>query len=312
MLDLNDVALFVQVVRAGSFAETARRLGMPSNTVSRRVHELERHLGVRLMQRSTRRLTLTDAGNTFYEQCAGQVQALTHSAQEMVDGSQLPSGKIRLAAPADFFNWFPMGWIAEFLAAHPRVRMEFVLSDARADLIGEGIDIAFRGGKLLESNLIARQIGTSRTTLVASPAYLAARGTPTLPESLSEHDCITLPKTSGRASWQLDGPDGALEIEVTGRLSANTAQALVEAALAGLGIALLPIIMTAPYIEAGQLKEVLPGYGIDGVGVYFVYLSRRQLPRAVSAFIDFTTARMLDRGLVDPSTSTRIRSEAAR
>lgn len=310
MLDLNDVALFVQVVRAGSFAEAARRLGMPPNTASRRVQALERHLGVRLMQRSTRKLTLTDAGRTFYGGCAGQVEALAQSAQELAEGSQLPKGTVRVAAPADFFSFFLMDWIAEFLAAHSLIRVEFVLSDARADLIGEGIDVAFRAGKILEPNVVARHIGTGRATLVASSAYLVAHGTPDTLEALSAHECVTLvPPTgpigpigsTGRISWRLDGPHGAEEIAVGGRFSANTVQALLKAALAGLGIALLPAVITAPHVRAGDLQELLPDYGVNGIGVYFVFLSSRQLPRAVRAFIDFMMAKMLDQGLIQPS-----------
>ena len=197
MLDLNDVALFVQVVRAGSFAAAARRLGMPANTASRRIQQLEQQLGLRLMQRSTRKLTLTDAGATFYARCADQVEALAEAAQELGEGSQVPSGKVRVAAPADFFNVFRMELIAEFLAAHPKVRLEFVLSDARADLIEEGIDVAIRSGKVLEPTLVARRIGTGRATLVASPAYLAARGTPESVEALADHDCVDAAPTLG-------------------------------------------------------------------------------------------------------------------
>lgn len=292
MMDLNDVALFVQVIRAGSFAEAARRLGVPPNSASRRIQELERHLGVRLMQRSTRKLTLTDAGRTLYERCAEQVESLAQAAQEFIDGSQLATGSVRVAAPANFFNWFLMDWIAEFLAAHPQVRVEFLLSDARADLIGESIDIAFRAGKIVEPNLIARQVGTTHSTLVASPGYLAARGAPLTLADLAGHDCISFPKQSGAASWSLDSPEGNVEVKVTGRFSANTAQVLLQATLANLGICLLPAIIAAPHLQTGRLQEVLPGYGLKGVGIHLVYLSRKQLPRAVSAFIDFATEKV--------------------
>jgi DNA-binding transcriptional LysR family regulator len=311
-MDLNNMALFVQVVRAGSFAEAARGLGMPPNTASRRVQELERYLGVRLMQRSTRKLTLTDAGRTLYERCAEQVEALAESARDLLDGSQLPRGTLRVAAPSDFFNWFLVDWVAEFLAAHPRVRMEFLLDDARADLIGERIDVAFRAGKIIEPNLVARQLGTSSCILVASPAYLAAHGTPDKLEALSVHDCITAPTAAGRTSWRLDGPDGVEEIGVTGRFCANTAQAMLKATIAGLGISLLPTMMAAPYVHAGELEEVLPGYGLNGMGIYFVYLSRRQLPRAVSAFLDFTMSKKFwSTCRQDPSRATRS-AESAR
>src|SRR5437870_41546 len=148
MFDLNDVAMFVQVVRCGSFAEAARRLGVPPDTVSRRIQQLEAQLGTRLMQRSTRKLTLTSAGQAFHERCAGAVDGLVEAGQELMTGSQEPSGLVRVAATADFFDYFPMEWVAEFLAIYPRVRLDFVLSDAKADLIADRVDVAFRGGTL--------------------------------------------------------------------------------------------------------------------------------------------------------------------
>ena len=148
MLDLNDIALFVQVVRSGSFAEAARRLGVLSNTVSRRVQGLEQHLGTRLLQRSTRKLTLTSAGEEFNAGCAGAVAGLFEAGQDLSSGSQEPSGLVRFAAPADFLDMFVMEWVAEFLATYPRVRLALVLSDSKADLIADRIDVAFRGGPL--------------------------------------------------------------------------------------------------------------------------------------------------------------------
>ncbi|MDB5882852.1 MAG: transcriptional regulator, LysR family [Ramlibacter sp.] len=300
MVDLNYVALFVQVVRAGSFALAARRAGIPANTASRRIQQLEQELGLRLLHRSTRRLTLTDAGEAFYARCADQVETLAEAAQELAEGSQSPSGKVRVAAAADFFNWFQLDWVKEFLAAHPKVRLEFVLSDSRSDLVGESIDVAIRAGKVTEPTLVARRIGSSRTSLVASPAYLVARGTPATLAELSAHDCIAMPGVSGRTLWRLESRQGVVEANVTGRFYANSAQVLVKAALAGLGIALLPDIMTSHHVRAGELTEVLTGLGGTSFDVYLVYLSRRQLPRAVSAFIEFAMTRMVAEGLVGP------------
>jgi DNA-binding transcriptional LysR family regulator len=179
MLDLNDIAMFVQVVRSGSFAEAARRLGLPPNTVSRRVQQLEDQLGTRLMQRSTRKLTLTSAGHAFHERCAGAVDGLIDAGQELMTGNQAPSGLVRVAAPADFFDFFPMEWVADFLAEHPLVRLDFMLSDVKADLIAEQIDVAFRGGPLHDSGYVGRQLlGARSDGMLASPAYLAARATP--------------------------------------------------------------------------------------------------------------------------------------
>jgi len=299
MFDLNDVALFVQVVKAGSFAEAARRAGLPSNTASRRIQQLEAELGVRLLHRSTRRLALTDAGEALYARCAEQVDVLAEAAIDLASGSQTPSGKVRVAAPADFFNWFPVDWVAEFLAAHPKVTLDFVLDDAKADLVAQGIDLALRSGKLLEPTLVARRLGRSRSLLVASPGYLQAHGTPQVLDDLAAHECLASPPPAGRTVWRLDGPDGPVEMAVpSGRFRANSAQPLARAALAGLGIALLPEIMVAPFLGKGQLVEVLPGYGVQGIGLFLVYLSRRQQPRAVTAFAEFVTRRILDGGLV--------------
>jgi DNA-binding transcriptional LysR family regulator len=294
VLDLNDIAMFVQVVRFGSFAEAARRLGMPPNTVSRRIQQLEAELGTRLMQRSTRKLTLTSAGLAFHERCAGAVDGLVEAGQELMTGGQEPSGLVRVAATADFFDFFPMEWVAEFLAAHPRVRLDFVLSDAKADLIAEQIDVAFRGGVLPDSGYVARKLLGPRTDgMVASPAYIAARGAPATLQALADHDCVTAAHPSGRATWRVTGPNGAEEeVQVTGRFSGNTAQALRKAALAGLGIALLPPSMGRLDVEAGRLVPVLPQYQRTGQGLSVLYPSRRHLPLAVSAFIGLVMEKL--------------------
>ena len=296
MVDLNDVALFVNVVRAGSFAEVGRRLGIPSSTVSRRIQQLEQGIGVRLMQRSTRRLALTDAGRTYFSECAAQVDALTQSTQQLAGDSGAPVGRVRVAAPADFFNWFPPAAIAEFLRRHPGLRLEFELNDSRADLLGEGIDVAVRAGEMVEPTLVARQIGWGRGTMVASPTYLAERGVPTSVQELSRHECITAPSRGiPPTRWRLGGGDEQL---VSGRFQASTAQAQLGAALAGMGIALLPAQMVSSHLRDGRLREVLHGHAPAAVGVYIVYLSRQHLPRAVRVFTEFFVAAMLEAGMI--------------
>jgi DNA-binding transcriptional LysR family regulator len=293
MLDLNDIAMFVQVVRHGSFAEAARRLGLPPNTVSRRIQQLEAQLGTRLMQRSTRKLTLTSAGQAFHERCAGAVDGLVEAGQELITGSHAPSGLVRVAATADFFDFFPMEWVADFLAANPLVRVDFVLSDAKADLIAEQIDVAFRGGAQPDSGYVGRKLLGPRTDgLVASPAYIAARGAPATLQELAQHDCVTAAHPSGRATWRLAGSDGEEEVQVTGRFSGNTAQALRRAAVAGLGIALLPPSMGRLDVAAGRLMPVLPRYQRTGQGLTVLYPSRKHLPLAVSAFIAMVTQKL--------------------
>jgi DNA-binding transcriptional LysR family regulator len=296
MFDLNDVAVFVQVVRCGSFAEAARRLGIPPNTLSRRVQQLEEHLGTRLLQRSTRKLSLTSAGQDFHDRCAEAVDGLVDAGQSLLSRNEAPCGLVRVAAPADFFDFFPMEWLAEFLAEYPQVRVDFVLSDARADLIADRIDVAIRGGVLEDSGLFARRVlDAGLDGLVASPAYIAARGTPATLQDLAAHDCLVFAHPSGRATWGLSGHDGTdAEVQVAGRLSGNTVQVLRKAALAGLGIALLPSTMTRRELRAGLLVPVLPQYHRKGHGVHLVYASRRHLPSAVSAFIDLVADKLGD------------------
>jgi DNA-binding transcriptional LysR family regulator len=194
--------------------------------------------------------------------------------------------------PADFFDFYKMEWVAEFLALHPQVRIEFVLSDATVDLIEEGIDIAFRGNATRGPNYVVRKIETRSIGLVASPSYLAARGTPATLQDLTRHDCLFLPQARDYAIWRLQAPDGAEEeVSVTGRVMANTAQAIRKAAIAGLGIALTPILGTADF-AAGRLVPVLPQYMRRNLGMSVVYPNRAHLPLAVSAFIDSVVGRM--------------------
>lgn len=309
-MDLNDIALFVNVVRAGSFAEAGRRLGMPPSTASRRVQALEQALGTRLMQRTTRRLVLTSAGRDFFAQSSDQIDALLRVAGQVADDADAVAGRVRVAAPVDFFDWFPAEAVARFTEAHPRVRLEFELNDARVDLLGEGIDVALRGGDR-DPSLIARKLGTSYSTLVASPTYLSTRGVPVQPRELSGHDCITSPSRGGpRPTWRLGGARrSAATVEVDGPFQANTASAQLAGALAGLGIALLPSALTAPHVAAEQLQEVMPEYASDAIGVHFVYHSRRQLPRAVAAFIDFAATTIKDLGLMRVEPSKRMTSK---
>jgi DNA-binding transcriptional LysR family regulator len=291
-LDLNHVFLFVEVVRANSFAAAARRLGMPANSVSRKIQELESQVGTRLIHRSTRKLTLTAAGRTLFDRSAQPVSELAQAGQSSVDETLLPSGVVRVAAPADFFDLFPIEWVVEFMQEHPRVRMEFLLDDAKADLVGEGIDVALRAAHFVADNLIGHKIVATQFDLVAGPSYLEARGMPASYAQLADHDCLPQSNRTGPITWHLAGPDGEVEIQVSGRFRANTARAVLRAAVAGLGIALLPRPVIAAQIAAGRLLRVLPEYRREGADFYAVYVSRRHTPRAVSAFIQFAVERL--------------------
>ena len=294
MIDLNDIALFVQVVRSGSFAEAARRLGIPANTVSRRIQQLEEQLGMRLLQRSTRKLTLTNSGQIFHERCAGGVEGLNEAAQELMTGTQEPSGLIRVATPADFFDFFLMDWTAAFLEKYPKVRLEFILSDEKTDLISERIDVAFRGGPMQDSGYIGRQTQCDGNRgLVASPSYLAAHGMPSSLQDLVNHACVTFSQPGSHTIWHLNGPNGIDEqVQFTSRFSSNTVQSMKKAALAGIGIALLPTPITKHDLKSGLLVPVLQEYKHTGRNLHVLYPSRRHLPLAVSAFIELVVEKL--------------------
>jgi DNA-binding transcriptional LysR family regulator len=197
-----------------------------------------------------------------------------------------------VAAPTDFFDVFRLEWIADFLTAHPRLRMEFLLDDAKADLIAASIDVAFRAKHLVEAWHVGHKLLDSSFALVASPAYVTRRGMPASPAALGAHDCLVQSSHPGSVVWQLQGPDGPQAIEVTGRFRANASRVVLQAAVAGLGIALLPDSVTAPEIAAGELVRILPGYRRDGADLYAVYLSRHQIPQAVTDFVSFTTEKV--------------------
>jgi DNA-binding transcriptional LysR family regulator len=293
VLDLNEVRMFVQVVRARSFAEAARRLGVPPNTLSRRVRQLEAGLDTRLMQRSTRKLTLTAAGSAFFERCAPAVDGVLDAGKELAGVSQTAGGTVRIAAPADFLDFFKIEWVLEFLARYPKVRLDFVLNDARADLIGESIDVAFRGGSASDQDPIFRRLMPQSVMLVASPAYMRSRGNPKSLEELSRHDCLTVSGQPGLVTWTLHGPNGREEVKVSGRFRANSARILIKGCLAGLGIALMPEVLVAAHIHSGRLVVVLPDYRREGVDLNVILPTRQQIPTAVLAFVEFAAEKLM-------------------
>lgn len=286
MVDFNDIALFVQVVRCGSFSEVGRRLAMPPNTVSRRIKGLEEQLGIRLLQRSTRKLTLTDGGREFHERCAASIDELRQASQDLNSTSKVPSGLVRVAAPADFLDFYTPQMVSVFLDQYPAVRFEFLLSDAMADLIADRIDVAFRGGAAGGTGYIAHRLPIASMGLFASPAYLDRYGAPGSLKDLLYHRCLTMPSPSGRAVWRLQGEgDTEEQVEVTGAFAATTTRALHLAAVAGLGIALLPRAIANAEMAAGKLESVLPRYRRRDEMMCVVYPSHRQVTPAVSAFV---------------------------
>jgi DNA-binding transcriptional LysR family regulator len=292
MIDLNAMRLFAQVVEAGSFTAAARELSMPKSTLSRRITQLESELDCRLLQRTTRSLRLTDLGADFYSHCQRMVAEAKEAEQAISRGQEIPRGLLRVTAPVEFGIDLLGALAAEYLQRYPDVTLELDLSNRFVDLIEEGFDLALRAGRLEDSSLIARRLGESRLTVSASPAYLARRGSPTTPKQLTEHDCLVYPGADGRCLLQFSGPNQMVQVELQGRLVANSLGTLRDAAIAGLGIAALPLSLCREALEQGRLQPVLEDWLLPTDGIYAVYPSPRHLTPKLQSFMEFVAQRL--------------------
>ena len=296
MLDLNDLAMFVQVVRAGSFSEAARRLRMPANTLSRRIDQFEGQLGTRLLHRSTRKLAPSAEGQTLFERYAPALDRI-FEIERLHANAQAPSGSVRVTALAGLFEFFRMEWLVDFYARYPQVSVDFLLDDTPTDLIAERVDLALRMGVETGSGFRVRRLAPSAMILAASPAYLARRPAPRTLRELAEHDCLTISNRQGRNVWRLQGPRGRQEMSIASRFAVNDMRVLAQACTAGLGIALLPQLIVEPIITQGKLTRVLPAYRrvSTEVGLQLVYTSRPPVPPAVAVFAEFLLEKLDDR-----------------
>lgn len=300
---------FVAVVNAGSFARAAEKLRLSRAMVSKHVLALESRLGARLLNRTTRKVSLTEAGQAFHARAADLIAEFA-AAEELVAETAAPRGLLRITAPVSFGHRHLAPIITAFLARHPAMRCELALSDRMVDLVEEGYDLAVRIARLKDSSLIARRIAPARMVLCASPDYLAKAGAPRAPADLARHDCLDYTYSSTRNEWRLVGRDGReFGVRVEGRLRANDGEALAAAARAGAGIAYLPTFIIGDDLRAKILIPVLPGWTAPNIAVHAVYPAQRQLPVKVRAFVDHLlgtcgAAPPWDRGL-DKILSTR-------
>lgn len=287
-IDLNDVALFIKIVETGSFTGAARALAMQKATVSRRIAQLEDRLGTRLLDRTTRRLELTPLGRVYFEEVSRGLSFLDAARVRLIAAQAEPAGTLRVAAPVAFGTRSLIGWIAEFLARYDKVRIELKLSDEPVDPIEARVDLAFRTDRLPNSSYIARRLGATRLILLASRDYVERRGVPDRIEELQLHDCIVFgAPLDTTVVWRLKGSEGWRDIPVTGRIAVEGSHAELQAVLAGLGVALLPLALTVDYLRSGTLQQLLPDYGVDGGELHAVYASNRFMPPSLRAFLDF-------------------------
>jgi DNA-binding transcriptional LysR family regulator len=287
-MDLNQMFLFVRVVQAGSFSAAARQLAVPKSTLSRKVSELEERLGVRLLQRTTRKLGLTDAGRVYFDQAA-QVVAGAQEAEQAVGSLQAaPRGLLRVTAPMSFAILAPV--LTEYLTKHDDVQIEVVCTDRRVDIVAEGFDLAIRAGPMRDSSLVARSLGVHRLVLVASPAYCREHGTPRAPRDLARHTCIAF--MAAPHVWALEAEGERVEVRVSPRLTVNDLDILAAAAVDGLGIALMPEFVCVEDVRKKRLQRLLPEWCSAAVPLHAVYPTARHLSPKVAAFVELVRSKL--------------------
>jgi DNA-binding transcriptional LysR family regulator len=290
MQDLNDMLYFAEVVDKGGFAAAGRALGLPKSKLSRRVAELESRLGVRLLQRTTRKLSLTQAGELYHRHCAAVRDEAQAAAEAVAQVQQAPRGPIRVSCPVTLAQSNVGRVIAQFAARCPEVRIVMQVSNRAVDLVEEGIDVALRVRPTLEDSgsLVVKQLGMTVTVLVCSPQQLARQGRPQSPQDLPQMDTVAMSALDGRASWRLLGPQGALYVlQHRPRFVADDLLTLKSAVLQGVGMAMMPDYLCSEALADGRLIEVLPGWGPPRGYVHAVFPSRRGMIPAVRGFLDY-------------------------
>lgn len=287
-IEPNDLLLFAGVADEGSFTGAARRLGLPKSTVSRRIAALEARLGERLLLRTTRKLSITDFGNSVLEH-AHQVVAEVEATTQLAQHRQIePSGRLRVSMPGDFATVVMGTMLAGFIARYPAIMLEVDLSPRRVDLIGENFDVAIRMGELPDdATLAARRIAVFSSSLYAAPDYLARRGTPSEPEALMEHDALRLLlRNGGPMTWTLSRGDQRWEGVPPGRATANSPELLLRLARAGAGITIVSDHFAEPYIRSGELAPVLADWSLPTTAAWAVFPGRRLMPARTRVFLD--------------------------
>jgi len=292
--NLPDILLFVAVAEAGSFVAGGRAMGLSRSAAGKAVARLEERLGVRLLTRTTRSLSLTEEGRRFYEQGRAVVAAVEAAEASVTAGAGTPRGVLRLSVPDAFGRRVVLPLVTQYLAAWPGLQVEVSFTDRLADIVEEGVDLAVRIGLTSpDTRLVSRRVARFTAMLCAAPAYLAERGTPAALDDLAGHDCLLFSSRGRRQAWRFRGPDGAwIKAPGGSRLRLDSGEALHAAALAGLGIAFLPDFLIADDLAAGRLRPVLPDLQAGEGTVVALYPDRRLLEPRVRRFIDLMVAEL--------------------
>lgn len=292
---LEAMSILVAVAEAGSLSAAGRRLNLPLTTVSRKVAELEAHLGSRLLNRSTRRLALTEAGRTYVAACKRILEQVGEAERAVGGEYQAPKGELTVTAPIVFGRLHVLPVATEFLQAYPEVDIRLRLTDRLVHLLDDRIDLALRIGHLPDSLLVATRLGTIRRVVCASPGYLAARGTPGEPGDLAGHDCIAFDRTASPITWPFAADGAEVAVPIRSRLVVTTAEAAIDAAVAGLGLTRVLSYQAAAAVRAGTLALVLQDFEQAPLPVSLVHRGQLPLPLKSRAFLDFAAPRLKQR-----------------
>jgi DNA-binding transcriptional LysR family regulator len=282
------------VVKHSSYAKAAEELNLSPSGVSRIISRLEERLGVRLVQRTTRKLSLTEAGAAFHSRTSQVLVDLAEAEAEVQSTALKPRGNLRVSAPVVFGQMYIAPMLDELLGENPELSVEVSLMDRFVDLIEEGLDLAIRIGSLSDSRLIARRLCTNHRVLVAAPSYLERAGIPSHPSELARHDCVLFTGFSRPREWRLIGPDGTVSVGVTGRVASNNVEVLRTAAKQGMGITFGATLSVGPALLSGELVRVLTDYELEPTAIFAVYPSARQLSTKVRATVDYLARRLED------------------
>jgi DNA-binding transcriptional LysR family regulator len=289
---LQELSVFVRAAETGSFSRVAREFGVSQPSVSRMVASLEARLGVKLLLRTTRQVTPTDAGSVFLER-ARQIVGDLDDAENAARGVDSLHGALRVAMSGAFGTREVIPHLPSFMAQHPRLRIELLISDRTEDLIAEGVNMALRLGPLADSSFGVRLLGKAPRHVVAAPAYLAQRGTPNTPAELASHDCIVGPGLSGRGGWRFTRSGTVTSVSVEGRVKVATADGVIACAKAGLGVAVASRWMCQAELDTGELVSILSDYQLDWVELHAVYPGGRRPSLKVRAFSDYLAAKLI-------------------
>ncbi len=281
------IPVFVAVVENSGFSAAARTLGISKSAVSKRINKLEAQLGVRLLHRTTRKLSLTEAGERYFEHASRALAAAGQAEDAVTELQGEPQGNLKVSSPMSFGRLHVAPLIPKLLQRHPKLQIDLVMDDRKVDLVAGGFDVAIRAGNLPDSTLIARKLAPLRQVLCASPDYIDRYGRPGTPAELSSHNCVLYSYSSDANEWTLIGESGPETVTVSGSYQVNNSEALLEALREGIGIGRLPTFVAGPDLKTGRLVKLFESYRLPDFTIYAVFPERQYLPAKVRAFLDF-------------------------